>query len=130
MAGRKGQAHRNRTCKVVDRRQQAWNSMRVHKTFTAAQIRATAEIGEDNLKKLIQALHRAGYLRLQRPRQSGKTMGGAVWCLIRPTGPKCPIVRGDGAGVYDPNEDRVYAFREEGEQESVDERRRLVNGPA
>lgn len=97
---------------VSDRRQQAWNAMITHKRFTTADILTTADIGKYNLRAYLRALHRAGYLRLDRPRQSGKTLGHAVWRLVRHTGPKHPLPRRDNSGVYDPNEDRLYPYQE------------------
>lgn len=97
---------------VKDSRQRAWNAMRVHKRFTSADIRSTAEIGERNLRAYLQALHSAGYLRQECPRQSGKTLGHAVWRLVRNTGPSHPLVRRDDSGVYDQNQGVLYPYPE------------------
>lgn len=86
-----------------DIRQRAWQAMRILKVFTAYDIQATAEVGRDNLKKYIQALAETGYLRKLKERQSGRSMGHAKWRLVRDSGPKHPIARRDGSGVFDPN---------------------------
>jgi len=87
--------------------------MRVFKVFTTAQIEAAAGVGRANLRKYLQALKRAGYLRIARPKQNGKSEGHAVWGLSRNSGPKHPLPRRDGTGVYDPNHDTLYLYREE-----------------
>lgn len=112
----------------LDVRQQAWNSIRVLKRFTSAQIEATAEIQEENLRKYLKALDRAGYLVLCRPKQNGKPMGHAVWRLARDSGPRAPLVRFDGSGVYDPNHDALYPWREEVADDRATRRGGLVHG--
>lgn len=96
--------------RVGNARQRAWNMVRLFKRFTAEQIAAPAEISVANLQKYLKALAASGYLALARPKQNGKTMGHAVWQLARNSGPRCPIVRNDSSGVYDPNHDRLYPY--------------------
>lgn len=115
MSGTPGMMQRRRP--GLDIRQQAWNSIRVLKRFTTAQIEATAEISRDNLRKYLKALDRAGYLVMVRPKQNGKSLGHAVWRLARDTGPRAPIVRTDSSGVYDPNHDALYPGRAEASDE-------------
>lgn len=98
---------------VTELRQKAWNSIRVLKRFTTAQVIATADISPANLRHYLPALARAGYLVLVRPKQNGKSLGHAVWRLARDTGPRAPIVRTDSSGVYDPNHDALYPYRAE-----------------
>lgn len=111
MSGTPGMHQRGRD--GLDIRQQAWNSIRVIKRFTSAQIEATAAISRDNLRKYLKALHQTGYLVQVRPKQNGKSLGHAVWRLARDSGPSAPIVRTDGSGVYDPNQDHLYPDRPE-----------------
>lgn len=92
-------------------RQRAWNAIRIFKVFRASEIAVGADINEANLQKYLLALQRAGYLRVERPKQNGKSLGHVVWRLVDNTGPHCPIVRQDG--VYDPNQDRVRAYPRE-----------------
>jgi hypothetical protein len=111
MPGTPGMHQRHRL--GLDIRQQAWNSIRVLKRFTTAQIEATAAISRDNLRKYLKALHQTGYLVQVRPKQNGKSLGHAVWRLARDSGPRAPIGRTDGSGVYDPNQDTLYPYRME-----------------
>jgi hypothetical protein len=97
--------------------QRAWNSIRVFKRFTSGQIEATADIRCNNLNKYLKALHRTGFLVQVRPKQNGKSLGHAVWRLARDSGPHAPIVRTDGSGVYDPNQDQLYPYRDEATDE-------------
>jgi hypothetical protein len=99
--------------KRVDVRGIAWAAMRIHKRFTTANIRATTGIGQTNLEKYIKVLHRSGYLKLERPRQLGRSLGHAVWRLVRDTGPQYPIPRKDQSGVWDQNQQTLYPFVEE-----------------
>lgn len=92
-------------------RQRAWNAIRIFKVFRASEIAACADINEANLQKYLLALQRAGYLRVERPKQNGKSLGHVVWRLVDNTGPHCPIVRQDG--VYDSNQDQVRTYRRE-----------------
>lgn len=95
--------------RVAVARQRAWNAIRVFKVFRASDVAATADINEANLQKYLHALQQAGYLRIERPKQNGKTLGHAIWRLVDNTGPQCPIVRRDG--VYDPNQQQIRASR-------------------
>ena len=97
----------------VDTRALAWAAMRVHKRFTSANIASVTGIKRDNLKKYISALHRAGYLKQERPHQAGKSLGHAIWRLVRYTGPKHPLPRRDGSGMWDQNQQALYPYKEE-----------------
>ena len=108
----------------TDIRQQAWNSIRVFKVFTTAQVASTARIGKSNLRKYLGSLHRAGYIVISRPKQNGKSQGHTIYRLARDTGPKHPLPRRDGTGVYDQNQDVLYPFA--GEAETQDDRRKLA----
>lgn len=88
--------------------------MRVFKVFTTAQIIATSGIEKANLRKYLQSLRRAGYTCIAQPKRNGKSQGHALWRLTRDSGPKHPLPRRDGTGVYDPNHGVVYPYREEG----------------
>jgi hypothetical protein len=107
----------SQTHRVVCARQRLWNSIRVFKRFTSGQLEATAEVTRANLQKYLLALSRSGYLALARPKQNGKSLGHAVWRLARDSGPHAPIVRTDGSGVYDPNQNQLYPYRDEATDE-------------
>lgn len=88
-------------------RQRAWNAMRVLKSFTVQDIQVSAEINERNAYAYLNALHLAGYLRRERPKQNGS---GTLWRLVQMTGPFAPTVRRAQGGIYDPNIDRFVPF--------------------
>lgn len=104
-----------------DARQRAWAAMRFLRTFTAPELQMGAEIAYDNLKKYLTALEKAGYVKRLRPKRNGEAAGHVVWVLIRNTGPKHPIARRNGKGVYDPNTDEVFPTSPDGEVETRDE---------
>ena len=83
--------------------QRVWQSMRVMRRFTTADLQTTAEAGETAVLKFTRALHLTGYLRLDRPVVSGRAGSRNVWVLRRDSGPLPPIRREDGSGVFDPN---------------------------
>lgn len=120
----------SKTHRVVCVRQRLWNSIRVLKRCTSRQLEATAEVGSANLQKYLRALHRAGFIALARPKRNGHALGHAVWRLARDPGPQAPIVRSDGSGVYDPNQDRVYPYAPSAEGEGRDDRATHRSGVA
>jgi hypothetical protein len=88
----------------------AWQAMRVMRRFTPVDLMTTAEIGEDNIRKYLKGLSRAGVVRLVKKRQPGIPGSRDLWMLVRDTGPKPPLVRKDG--VYDQNTRNVYPYPE------------------
>ena len=96
---------------VAGARQRLWNAMRIFKVFTAAEIAPVADASPANVQKYLRALAQAGYLRLARAKRNGAVSGHAVWRLVRNSGPRCPIARSDGSGVYDPNTDQLYPYQ-------------------
>lgn len=99
--------------KRIDARDLAWTAIRIHKRFTSSNIAATTGISANNLRMYLKALQKAGYLKIERPRQSGKSLGHAIWRLVRNTGPRHPLPRRDNTGVWDQNQQTLYAFAEE-----------------
>jgi hypothetical protein len=91
-----------------DARQRAWASMRYLRVFTGPQIEMVSDINYDNLKKYLAGLEKAGYLKRRKAKRNGSPAGHVQWILIRNSGPKHPIVRKYGLGVYDPNLDEVF----------------------
>ena len=87
-----------------------WQSMRVMRRFTTANLQATAEAGESAVRKYLMALRQAGYVRLVQARSSGHAGSRDVWALVRDSGPAAPIRRADGSGVYDPNTGALYVL--------------------
>lgn len=91
------------TASVAPRLQQVWQSMRIQRRFTTADLLTTADAGKSQVHKYCCALAKAGYLRLQVPRVSGRPGSRDLWVLVRDSGPTAPIARKDRTGVYDPN---------------------------
>lgn len=94
------------------RLQQVWQSMRVLRRFTTADLLTTAACGQSQVHKYCRALARTGYLRLHLARVSGRPGSRDVWLLVRDSGPEAPIRRQDGSGVYDPNTRAVHPVQQ------------------
>ena len=109
MPGMPGMHHRQP--RVGNARQRLWNAMRIYKLFTIAELAPVADASPANVQKYLRALAQAGYLRLERAKRNGAVSGHAVWRLVRNSGPRCPIARSDGSGVYDPNTDQLYPYQ-------------------
>jgi len=73
-------------------RTRMWQSMRVLRRFSSADLQATAEVSVSHSQKYILALLRGGYLRMLQARQSGVVGGHAVYHIIRDTGPYAPRI--------------------------------------
>ncbi|MCK4783670.1 MAG: hypothetical protein KAV87_07975 [Desulfobacteraceae bacterium] len=91
-------------------RGRAWQSMRIFLTFGLAEIEATAEISNHDLRKYLKLLMRYGYVILYRRSHLVKKRR---WRLIKNTGLKPPIMR-YRTGLYDPNTKEEFR---EGENE-------------
>jgi hypothetical protein len=92
-------------------RQRGWAAMRLSSRFTTGTIaklaaRVTDTWPEDNLRRYILALCRAGYV-VRLPKRVGQPEVGAAapmqWKLVRDTGPHAPVLRRRGTCFYDPN---------------------------
>lgn len=89
-------------------RRQAWQSMRIMRRFTRADILTTAAIDSSNLNKYVQALIRFGFLEVCYPRKCGVAGSSDVLKITRDTGPRPPIMHSDQS-MTDPNTgDRWY----------------------
>lgn len=82
-------------------RQKMWNSMRILRRFTTADLQATAEIGNSHCRKYVKRLLDAGYLRVAQPKREGVSGGHAIYALVRDSGVHAPRISKDGA--HDPN---------------------------
>lgn len=87
-------------------RDRAWQSIRIMRCFALPDLVATAEIGEDNAKKFVRGLERAGYLKRVQEKRNGHKGGHVVYRLVRDTGPHTPRLQTDGR-TYDTNEHNV-----------------------
>lgn len=88
-------------------RTKLWQSMRILRRFTSADLAMTAEAGRSNTQHYMRALANAGYLLLVRPRVSGSPGSRHLWQLVRDAGPQMPIVWTDGR-VFDPNTGKTW----------------------
>jgi len=90
-------------------RTKSWQSMRILREFSLADLQVTAEVTYDSAKKYVRLLERAGYL-LRVVRHSGQPGSYARWRLVRDSGPVAPILRGGlrPDRVYDPNLQEVF----------------------
>lgn len=82
-------------------RARMWQSMRVLRRFTVADIVAAGEVGESAATKYVRFLRQAGYLRVAQAKREGVTGGHAVYVLVRDTGPHAPRI--GNRAVRDPN---------------------------
>ena len=73
-------------------RERLWRAMRIRRRFTIEEVRITAGAAKNNALKYVTGLARAGYLRVEVPRRSGKAMGGAIYAIARGSGPMAPCV--------------------------------------
>lgn len=74
-------------------RQLAWAAMRELKTFTAAELKKTAEIGGHNLRGFISLLLLCGYLEAReesRAKGYHRDTSREVYTLVKDSGPFCP----------------------------------------
>lgn len=86
-------------------RARAWQSMRILRRFTQAELVITAEIREENCKVYVRRLLAAAYLHVIMPRRG--TRSGNTYQLVRDTGPAAPIPWHNGE-TFDPNERTIY----------------------
>jgi hypothetical protein len=97
-------------------RDKAWRALRMMGKATIPDLMERASLGteragQNNLHRYLRALGRAGYVRELPRRAAGDALtsnGFKRWMLIRDTGPQAPIFR--KTGIYDRNQDRLYAF--------------------
>lgn len=83
-------------------RKQAWQTMRIMRRFTRADILTTADIAKSNLDKYVRALLRCNFLVVAQERVSGRPGSRDVLRIARDNGPRPPILHIDGS-VTDPN---------------------------
>lgn len=100
MSGLKGQVKRA-PMDPAKGRARMWQSMRVLRAFTVADLMASAEVSTGPARKYVRSLREAGYLRCIVPREPGRTGGHAHYRLVKNTGPFAPRV--GRQTVRDPN---------------------------
>lgn len=91
------------------RRARVWQSMRILRVFTAADLIATASVSTSVVYRYIKVLAEAGYIECVREHKTGpqgkcSTIGPrhGVWKLVRDTGPFAPNGKQHGDPNLDP----------------------------
>lgn len=77
-------------------RSRMWQAMRVMRTFTVADMEATAEVCRASATHYVRALRDAGYLQCVDGAHAGRFALGATYRLLKNTGPHGPRVSRDG----------------------------------
>lgn len=99
-------------------RARMWQSMRMLRTFTVADLQATAEVSRASATHYVRALLDAGYLQpAVRNARICRNKFRSYW-LTKNTGPHAPRVSRDGS-VFDPNIEPTHAKRVRGEVKTV-----------
>lgn len=91
-------------------REKLWRVMQINPKFTTYTLEAHTQADYVNVRKYLQSLVRAGYVRIIAERRSGQRGGHAVYKLARNTGPLPPIRRRGGDGMFDQNEQKFYPY--------------------
>jgi hypothetical protein len=100
----------------TEARKQAWQAMRIKRSFTRSEILCVSQISHTNLLKFVQGLERTGFLRLEQRRVNGRPGSTDRFLLVRNTGPKPPILHLDGS-MTDPNTGEQYSATREAAHE-------------
>lgn len=96
-------------------RQRMWNTMRVMRVFTVLDLMMAAEVQRNTAHTYLMRLKRAGYVRVTKP--GGNRHGErAIYLLVRNSGPKSPIDKGEG-GMWDINDQQLHLFHKEAADE-------------
>lgn len=111
MARTAGAHSKTRVRVAGEARQQAWQTMRVMRRFSVADLCTTAAIGESNAQKFVTSLARTGYIVVSRDRVNGRPGSRPIYQLVRDTGPRCPIRWTDGR-VHDMNTGTTYEVQQ------------------
>lgn len=88
-------------------RARMWQSMRVLRTFTVADMQATAEVSRASATHYVRALRDAGYVVSAGSKPRGSRSEFIAYRLVRNTGPYGPRVARDGS-VFDPNVEPTF----------------------
>jgi len=82
-------------------RQKIWVSMRIMRSFTVADLMATAEVSQGAVTSYLQSLRHAGYVRSSVRRDAER--GRMTYRLISNTGPLAPVDWRTIKTLFDPN---------------------------
>lgn len=120
--------YRRKKWKKLNGAAKCWRSMRVLKKFSTADIAQGAEVSDSYSRQYVHALHKAGYMRCLTPHKSGAIREGAVYLLIKDTGPRNPIIRQRDNAVFDPNLNEVFKMEAKSKPNKVVHNRPVGNG--
>ncbi|MBE9012322.1 hypothetical protein IQ250_19170 [Pseudanabaenaceae cyanobacterium LEGE 13415] len=87
-----------------------WTSMRILQTFSIGQLQACADTGNEPAQRIVSQLYRFDYLRLRQQYHRCFAGNEDVYCLVRNTGAKAPLLFTGGV-LYDPNTHQIYQAR-------------------
>lgn len=98
----KRQPLRNNPPKVTNARSRMWMAMRVQLRFTAQSIAAAATAEVPSCRLYINALCKAGYVRVSH-KTSFEVGDFTSFVILKDTGPHAPRLRKDRSSIYDIN---------------------------
>lgn len=115
VSGRRGPCANRRLVKNT-LRERVWRAIRLRRKFSALEITPLAVKGDernpdDNIRKYLHQLKRAGFLAELPTRQRGDTPAGAGfkrYLLVRDSGPQAPRWLPARGVVYDPNTEQEH----------------------
>ncbi|MDV2997737.1 MAG: hypothetical protein N4J56_007442 [Chroococcidiopsis sp. SAG 2025] len=87
-----------------------WTSMRILQTFSIGQLQACTDTGNEPAQRIVSQLYRFNYLRLQQQYHPCFAGNEDVYCLVRNTGAKAPLLFASGI-LYDPNTHQIHQAR-------------------
>lgn len=84
-----------------------WTSMRILQTSSIGQLQACSNTSNELARRIVSQLYRFDYLRLQQQYHPYFAGNEDVYCLVRNTGAKAPLLFAGGV-LYDPNTHQIY----------------------
>lgn len=84
-----------------------WTSMRILQTFSSGQLQACADTSNEPAQRIVSQLYQFDYLRLRQQYHQCFAGNEDVYCLVRNTGAKAPLLFAGGV-LYDLNTHRIY----------------------
>ncbi|GAP99943.1 hypothetical protein [Leptolyngbya sp. NIES-2104] len=81
--------------------------MRILQTSSIGQLQACSNTSNELARRIVSQLYRFDYLRLQQQYHPYFAGNEDVYCLVRNTGAKAPLLFASGV-LYDPNTHQIY----------------------
>ncbi|WP_019500862.1 hypothetical protein [Pseudanabaena sp. PCC 6802] len=89
-----------------------WRSMRIFKTFTVGDIAMVCGLHEDTVGRYVNKLKQVDYVRVHVSNKGGGKAGAYhTYRLVRDTGPRSPVVLGDGR-AFDCNLNQFFGGKD------------------